>query len=122
MYHKLTENNAIPLYVSSNQSLIEVNKKMDEEYGKFSTDWERMPGEAIEYRKKVGLFVIIARVEEKLCEKCDEQHPGYVFKTIDNSGKDVENSEVYWCPKCGGMTPENYEKFVRAELLFGGGD
>ncbi|KAF5412458.1 MAG: hypothetical protein C5S38_08300 [Candidatus Methanophagaceae archaeon] len=64
---------------------------MSEEYGKFSTDWERMPGETIEYRKKVGLFEIIARVEEKLCEKCDEQHPGYVFKTIDNSGKDVEN-------------------------------
>ena len=95
---------------------------MDEEYGQFPSEWQKISAKPLEYRKKVGHFEIVARVDEKLCEKCEERHPGYVFKTLDDSGDDVENSEVYWCPMCGGMSPESYEKFVKSEFLYGGGD
>lgn len=86
---------------------------------KFPSDWEKTPGEKFEYRKKVGLFEIIATEQEGVCEKCAKSVLGYLYKTIEiNTGKDVENSEVYWCPDCGGISPEDYEKFVRTELLF----
>jgi len=111
--------NAIPLYVSSNQSLIEVNSKMTTEYGHFPSDWAKVSEKPQEYRKKAGVFEIIATENEGVCEKCEKMHLGFLFKTIDHSGNDIENSKVYWCPECGGMTPEAYESFVRTELLYG---
>jgi DNA-dependent RNA polymerase auxiliary subunit epsilon len=37
---------------------------MDEEYGQFPSEWEKISDKPLEYRKKVGHFEIVARVDE----------------------------------------------------------
>jgi len=86
--------------------------------GKFPSDWERLPGEKIEYRKKIGSFEMSAVETEGFCEKCQEKGLGYSFKTTDSRGDYMGKSGAYWCPTCGeGMNPEEYEKFVKNELI-----
>lgn len=87
-------------------------------YGRFPSDWEIIAGTTIEYRKKISRYEMRATKREELCDKCGKRSFGFLYKTVESSGYDMESSEVYWCPKCGeGMTPEAYEKFVRTELL-----
>jgi len=85
---------------------------------KFPPDWERMPGETVEYRKKAGQFEMIAKETEGFCEKCGKKGLGFSFKTIDGRGDYIGQSGAYWCPKCGeGMKPEAYADFVQSELI-----
>jgi hypothetical protein len=87
-------------------------------YGHFPTDWEKMPGTTIEYRKKIGAFELRAIEKEELCEKCEKRSLGFLFRALDSHGDDMVNSEIYWCPMCGeGMSPEAYESFVKSELI-----
>ncbi len=92
--------------------------KMKAEYGHFPSDWTRIPGAPGEYRKRLGAFEIHATEKEGLCEECGKRGLGFLYRTLDSNGDEMENSEVYWCPECGeGMSPETYEKFVRVELI-----
>jgi hypothetical protein len=118
MYHVLTKNNAISLYVSMNHCLIGVKRKMKAEYGHFPSDWEKMPSETIEYRKKIGAFEMIATEKEEFCKKCEKRSLGFSYRTLDNRGDEMKHAEAYWCSKCGeGMSPEAYESFVKSELI-----
>lgn len=86
--------------------------------GQFSSDWERRPGEKIEYRKKIGSFEMSAVETEGFCDKCGKKGLGYSFQTTDSRGDYMGKSGAYWCPKCGeGMNPEEYESFVKNELI-----
>ena len=88
------------------------------EQGKFPTDWKQIPGEKLEYRKKLGQFEMIATETMGFCEKCGKKGLGFSFKTKDSRGDYIGKSGAYWCPKCGeGMNPEAYEKFVKSELI-----
>jgi hypothetical protein len=103
------------LYMYMRQFLIWVKLKME---GKFPSDWERVPGEKVEYRKKLGSFEMSAVETEGFCEKCAEKGLGFSFKTVDSRGDYMGKSGAYWCPKCGeGMKPEAYEDFVQSELI-----
>ena len=94
---------------------------MKAEYGHFPSDWSKMPGTPAEYRKMVGALEMRATEKEGVCEKCGKRGLGFLYRTLDSNGYEMENSEVYWCPECGeGMNPEAYAKFVRIELLEGG--
>lgn len=105
-------------YMSSNQSSIWVKCKMVVHYGEFPPGWEMMPGEAIEYRKKIGAFEIRAREEEGFCEKCGKRGLGFSFNAVDSRGDHMGESGAYWCPECGeGMNPKEYENFVKNELI-----
>ncbi len=112
--HKI-DANAILLYACVTNFLRKVKRKMVE---KFPSDWVRMPGKTIEYRKKLGQFEMIATETEKFCEKCGKDSLGFSFRTLDGRGDHMGGSGAYWCPKCGeGMDPEAYEDFVQSELI-----
>jgi hypothetical protein len=88
------------------------------EYGHFPPDWEKISDTPIEYMKKIGSYELRATETEGFCEKCGEKGLGFSFKTIDSRGDYIGRSGAYWCPKCGeGMSPEDYENFVKSELI-----
>ncbi|MGC9444683.1 MAG: hypothetical protein ACP5E9_07160 [Candidatus Methanospirareceae archaeon] len=77
-----------------------------------------MPGEKLEYRKKLGQFELIATEKMGFCEKCGEKSLGFSLQTKDSRGDYLGKSGAYWCTKCGeGMSPEAYEDFVKSELI-----
>lgn len=85
---------------------------------KFPPDWKKIPGEKVEYRKKVGAFEMRALETLGFCEKCGKKGRGFSFRTVDGRGEYLGRSGAYWCPTCGeGMSPTGYEGFVRNELI-----
>lgn len=85
---------------------------------KFPPDWQKMPGETVEYRKKIGSYEMRARETEGFCDKCGKKGLGFSFSAVDSRGDYMGKSGAYWCPTCGeGMDPEAYENFVKNELI-----
>ena len=86
--------------------------------GEFPSDWERVPGEKIEYRKKSDSYELRTRETIGFCDRCGKKGLGYSLSAADSSGGYISKSGAYWCPTCGeGMNPEEYENFVKNELI-----